>query len=352
MTLYFTMDRLFQSVEKSEKSGAGLRALTPVSREPWKGVVTDDIFMLTSEPRLLDLSREDAAVKLAALLAEIPLYHVNMELTLDDALAERHHNAPVRKALDLAFIGEDMPSTLRNEKPKDDEPKGGLRHPMLGHLDVSRLCTLYLGFITALGGKNLDYSFGRNIIGLQSSRFTDFYDGFLQNGLGAVRADLLLESGIRSGHDPAQPLESCVQNGREQAEAMNIADPGELVWAWVEADACQMKRCLDIHRAKRAGLTRTPGWVRMDVFALLQKEAMKHKFTETLASADPGLSIVREAPLLRRAMQSSLEGKTDEMLQQLLTQTLNVDASYAGSAEKFVEAAARRQQEARKQGLA
>jgi hypothetical protein len=353
MTLYFNIHDVLDRLEKTPEEGHEQNVLIDVTTTPPQtGDFPEDTFLLASTPRLLDLESHDAPRQLAKLLEEAPLYHINMELALDEALTQRHRNATVLKALEKAFVSETLPSTLQIEEKKPDDIAGSLRHPMLGHIDIQSLCSLYLGFLNALGGGRQDFSFENYILGAREKRFLEHFDGFLQGGQGKIKADILLGFGHRHDHDPAKKLEDYVQEGQKKARRMNITDPQELVWAWLEADNYQMRRCLDIHRLKSIhGLSRLPAWVHADIFSLLEKEAMKQHFSEALAQADTALALLGKTPLLKKSLQLSAQGHVDELLQQLLSQTLNVGASYSGAAHKFADAAAQRRREAQRARL-
>jgi hypothetical protein len=147
-------------------------------------------------------------------------------------------------------------------------------------------------------------------------------------------------------------MESYAQSGERLAQKMNVTEPHEMVWAWLEADHYQMRRCRDIHRVKQVqGLPRAPNWVRADIFALMEKESIKRFLARALLKTNPGLSMLEPIPAVRGAMLVNAENKADEMLEQLLAQTVNAATPYAGSAETFAEAAAKRDAEARRAWL-
>jgi hypothetical protein len=326
-----------------------------VSAAPDCGGYPGDAFILTGDsPRLLRLRETGAITGLIKLLDEVPLYQVNVELALDEALANRHGNAVLRRALEKAFGGDVLPNTLHGEDRKHGElaSGGGLRHPMLGYLDRDRLCALYLNFTAALGGEAAGYEFGAAIIGAHEKPFVGYYDGWLDGGDGAIRCDILVRDGMRRDHDPEKKLETYTQGGRLKALQMAVTEPREILWAWLEADNYQMRRCRDIERLKRLTIGKEGRrWIRTDIFSLLEREAMKQIFAGSIHANDKLFDIARGAPAVQKALKANAAGDVDDLLQQLLAQTLNPDSVWSGAAGKFAEAAQARAQEARAKKL-
>jgi hypothetical protein len=223
---------------------------------------------------------------------------------------------------------------------------------MLEHVDTTTLSRLYTGFLRALPAGQKDYGFERNILGKHKERFMEMFDGFLSGHDGKVKAEILVGFGTRRDHDLTRPMESYVEMGQKIARRMAINEPHELLWAWLEADHYQMRRCRDIDRLmKLGGLPRTPNWVRTDIFSFLEKESMKQHFAQMMKDADQNLSFMGDALLLKKAVDANAHGQVDEMLQQLLQQTLNVNTPYSGAAGNFVAAAAQREREAHRTKL-
>lgn len=350
MTLYFCIDDLLTQLEKSGDDPAKSHALVKVSAIP---VVCngfrEDSFVLSSSPDILDMDNPRAPQQLAALLENIPLYRLNMELALDRALTGRHKNIPVRAALEKAFGGKTLPTTMNAAADESESMAGGLGHPMLGHTETSELCRLYTGFLLAIGTQQNDYIFEKDILGRHAAPFLAVYDGFAVNGTGAVRADTLLGFGLRVDHDPGRPLEACIEEGTRRAKKMQPGQPQEVIWAWLEADDYQRRRCADIHRLlSLPALSRRPNWLRADVFAILEREAMKQVFAAHILAVPRAMQMLESAPLVKKAVQNGAAGQVDEKLQTLLAQALNAGAGYAGSAGKFAQAAHERETEAKR----
>lgn len=354
MPIHYDISAVLDTLEKTPGDGREKFQITiPVSAAvPDCGGFPDDAFILSSTPKLLDINDEQCVYDLSMLLDDAPLYHINMQLVVDEALSERHNNAVLDKALERAFAPEPLPNTLTSGEKHQDEPAGSLRHPMLEHVDTVTLCRLYTGLLRNLPAGYKDYGFERNILGKHGERFMQSFDGFLSGEGGKIKAEILVGFGSRRDHDLSRPMESYVEMGGKIARRMAINEPHELLWAWLEADQYQMRRCRDIDRLLMlGGLPRLPNWVRTDIFNFLEKEAMKQHFAAKMKDVDQHLSFMGDALLLKKAVENNAVGHVDELLQQLLQQTLNPGASYAGAAGAFVTAARGREREAHRTKL-
>ncbi len=353
MTLYFHIDDVLDAVEKNQDQENRFKTLISVSDAfPALDGHTEDVFLLSSSPKLLEMDHIQAPHQLAMLLEDVPLYQINMELILDEALTERHHNKHIEAALKHAFT-EGLPHTLQTEKTEESKnDRDGLQHPMLSHMDTLKLCTIYLNFLNALEEECTGYGFEKNILGKHTKRFTDYFDGFTSANKGKIKAEILIGFGLRQDHDPSKPLETYLQDGQNKAMQMRIEEPNEIIWAWLEADHYQMRRCLNIDRLLHLqDLPRTPNWISTDIFCLLEREAMKQSFATLLTETAPGLEVLNAAPQLKKAIMENAEGQVNDLLQQLLSQTLNVGTSYSGAAERFAKLASVREKEAHTAGL-
>ena len=349
MTLYFCIDDVLDRVEKA---GGSLQTLIEVGDAAPGGTPhPEDVFVLSSSPKIFDISSGEAAHELARIADDIPLYRINVMLSLDAALTERHANATIMKAMTAAFSGESLPHTLPAEDSGGNP--GVLRHPMLDHLDTPKLCGIYTRFLKALGPGRLDYNFENDILGKHENRFLEFFDGFVQGGRGKVKAHILIGFSQRQDHQASgKQREDPARHGQMRARKMHIGEPHELLWAWFEADQYQMRRCRDIHRIRLLeGLPRLPNWIRADIFALIERESMKQVFAEGLMSRDPRLEMVKNLPALAQALRDSAQGQADERLKRLMAGVQNQDAAYGGEAADFAAAAAGRYDEARRARL-
>lgn len=343
---YYCIDPVLTQAE----AGDHANALITVARDPrpCNGHV-DDCFVLANPVHIIQLNEISAVDELAQLMHDVPLYHFNMELVLDEALAARHRNKAIMEALSSAFDGAPLPHTIETTDPSGEKISGNLRHPALEHMDTAALARIYVQFLMNLRRHKEDYSFQRNILGHHTDRFLQQFDGFFEEQQGQIRAHILLAFGLRLDHDPHKPLESYVHNGQMNARKKNISEAHELIWAWLECDDYQGRRCRDIHRVMSlTSLPRMPNWVRLDVFRFLEMEAMKQIFAGKLITSDPELHILDGTPQLKRAIRMNAAGQVDENLQQLMAQTINPGSSYSGAGTRFADAAAIREKESHK----
>jgi hypothetical protein len=355
MTTYFFVGDVFDQITKHGGDSDLTAILAPVSKTiPEKRVPPEDVFTLAGNPNLLDTNDVYAAEKLAHLVENVPLYHLNLEMTLDDALTERHKNRLVREALEHAFGGGALPNTLTvtTEESDPSRPAASLRHPVLGHLESDQMASTYIRFIKTLGNNGGNYNLGTRIIGRQIEPFLRHFDGYFCGNDGAIRVSLLIGFGIRQDHDPAHTLSSQIEAGKMRAQAMGITDERELLWAWLESDHYQLRRCKDLDRVLRIqGLGRHPNWVKSDILGILERESMKQYFAERIVKSPTALQLLDKAPLLKKAILSDSNNEVDESLQQILSQTVNANSAYSGAAGAYAEKITQREQQARSAGI-
>lgn len=351
MALYFCFSDMADRLEKAVNGRDYGGILVPVSLAACAcNGFSEDAFLLSSRPDLINLDDESGLPRLSALIDNVPLYRINLELALDRALTERHRNAQIAKALESAFAGNSLPSTFAaGNKDNLEETTGNLNHPMLGHTETAELCAIYVSYQRLLSKDQAAAQFEGDIIGRHPENILISYDGYIIGGKGMVRADTLLGFGMRVDHDHGKPMESYIESGSRKAHIMNPAAPQERIWAWLEADHHQMRRCRDIHRfLMLPGIRRRPNWLRADAFGLLEQESMKQVFAEMIVASDRTMALLDQAPALKKAIMNGAEGIVDERLQALLSQILNAETAYAGSAEKFALAAREREAEAQR----
>jgi len=350
MSVFFCLDDVFEILATRDEENFSLDYFIPVhTKKVQCNGYRDDCLTLISQPQLMELNDPKASYQMASLIEEIPLYHINLELVVDDILTQRHHNQTIAKAIQDAFGTQALPATIAGESGKLGENiDGRLRHPMIGHLDKVTLCKIYLNFMRALPHGHDQFSFEKFIIGKHRGPYHTQFDGFIFGEGGKVSAGILLGFGTRSDYDPRQPLQIYVEEGQRQAKAMHITDKMELLLAWLEADHYQLRRCHDIHRILTLrGLPRMPNWVRTDVFHCMEREAMKQIFATKLQSIDMDIDVAKKQPAIRKAVLASAQGNIDDDLQKLLGQILNTGIAYSGVADKIYEQAMLRDKEAR-----
>ncbi len=354
MSFYYRISDVIERVTRAQDQKNPFASLVPVAAAPPENFAhPEDIFTLASNPKILDLRGGESAYQLAQMLDEVPLYSINLELIMDVALTERHANKRVMAAVTNAFGRQPLPNTLKPESTNEDHAvTGGLRHPMLGHINKLELSKLYISFLSSLERGQDIFGFERNIIGKHPERFLERFDGYATAVDAKIKAQILIAFGMRRDHNPSVPMELHVQNGDKRARRMAIDEPHELVWAWLEAEGYQSRRCEDIDMVMRLkGLPKTPNWVRTDMFSCLEREAMKQFFAQTLRVKDPEYKILAAAPTLRTAVKINAEGQVDPLLQKLLGQALSPGATYTGAAAEFGDIAAKRALEGKKAGI-
>lgn len=355
MSVYFCLDDLLETLVQTPGENADLDLFVPVSTTPAScNDHREDALTLSSSPKLLDLNDSKSAYLLASLVDEVPLYQINLELLVDAILTERHNNQKIAQAIAVAFGGTPLPQTL--EQAADDNAPdilpndliGSLRHPMIGHLDKATLAKIYLSFMQALTHGHEHFSFERHILGQHLAPFKERFDGYVFANGGKVRAAILLGFSTRNDYDPRKPLESYVDSGLKKAEAMQITEMREMIWAWLEADHYQLRRCHDLDRVLTLkGLPRMPNWIKTDIFNCLEKEAIKQVLSQRIVEQNRALSLLQNAPHIKKAIETNAAGHVDEFLQQMLAQTLGNDTQYARAADKFYTRALDRARESK-----
>jgi hypothetical protein len=352
MSLYFSISDLLDELERAEPGLERFSMLAGASVTPPDCAGhPEDAFILTNLPKILDLRAVDAPHKLVMLIEDVPLYQINIELALDRALSERHRRPVVERALNIAFKNEPLPGSMPMPQAAGDFTST-LRHAMLGHLNNIELCETYISFLNAMSEPPLEYRFEKSVIGKHQNRFKDYYSGFLTAHGGQVVAEILLAFGYRRDHDPAKGMESYIETGEKTARKMRVNEPMEMLWAWLEADDYQRRRCHDLDRLLKLGkMKRIPNWVKTDLFCFLEKEAMKQVFAESFVKTPDKAKLLEKAPKIRQAIEANAGGAVDENLQHLLAQILNPDSPYAGAAERFDQAARLRAHEALQAGI-
>lgn len=338
---YYCIDPVLRQAEENGNAVG----LIPVSKEPMlcTGFI-DDCFVLGNPAHIMRLDSMESAQDLAQLMKDVPLYHFNMELVLDEALAGRHKNDSINRALMEAFEGRPLPEMVTSD---GDNPADSLRHPELKKIPADRLGRVYINFLTRLERYQEDFGFKRNILGHRIDQFLSQFDGFLEDNHGQIRSNILLAFGLRIDHDPHKPLESYVHSGQMEGRKKRISEPHELILAWMECDHYQGRRCQDIHRVMSlTHLPRHPNWVRLDIFRFLERESMKQIFASKLIELDPQLKIVETLPHLSKALRINAAGQVDVHIQELLAQATKTGAPYyAGAALRFAEQAEIREKE-------
>ena len=125
-----------------------------------------------------------------------------------------------------------------------------------------------------------------------------------------------------------------------------------MIWAWLEMENFQMRRCIDIDRVlKLEALERTPRWVTTDIFMLLEKEAIKQHIATGIMDMAEAEDMLELAPQLYKAIQRASLDDVNKDIQILLSQALGHEGRYAGAAAAFAIGAKKRADEARNLGV-
>lgn len=324
---------------QSEKPDLGE---TPPS--PWIG------FADAATLNILKLDQPDGRDLLAALMADIPLYRITLELLIDKILSEGRTDPVRAKGIRAAFAPEDPPEPITDQMAQRYAFAGVLNFPVIASRTDAQLIDLYLRLYGPACPDHKDpQSHLAAMIGGYPARLAERYAGVMWRGAGWVRLDRLVYNSERLDHDPDITFESYVTRGRAAAETLAVSDPEALLAAWIAAERVQKELCREIDSILRLpDIRRLPRWVRADVFRVLEREAMKQVFAEGLSkhfSEWPGL---RHARILAEPIEANAKGEVASQIQQLLNQTLSADARYGGAAEGFAVAAERRYAEAKK----
>lgn len=355
MALYFCIHDVLTRLDKENSRNQRMHTMVPVFYEaPSCDGFKEDAFNLSSFPKILNLVDDDRAVhQLALLLSEAPLYKKNLLLLLDDALAERHYNQKLQDAFLQIFRKEPFPALADSADNAHSTDITNLKHPSLNTLDNIRLSEVYIALLKNLGTINHFYGFEANIIGKNTPHFLEQYDGFADPHGGKIKADILIGFGSRQDYRPTLNPQNCLEEGYNKAMKMDVPEARELLWAWLEADHYQMRRCFDIDRLLRLeGLPRIPSWVHSDILSMLEKEAMKQIFAKKYFALDQQERLLNDAQKIKASLAKNAKREIDGLLEKLMEETLNVGASYKGTAGQFYQLAQDRRREARIQNIA
>jgi len=329
--------------------GSGpLSALVPVKRKIPLNELDDNAtphMELTLDPttRLGICDDDKGAHEIADLIAATPLYRISLELMLDQLLDAAEHDRKSKMALKALGDGF-VPSVIDNPLAKQYGFEGILNHPGLASRTTYDLFELFL----TLSKTMPDRARPIEIFLPHTQAFTDKFDGFMRGDEGWIRFDRLIYSATRHGQSGDEAFENYAERGRQAAESMAIEGRWGLLAAWIQAEHAQMRLCRDIDGVLRiSGLVKLPRWVRHDIFTLLEREAMKQVFAETMLKSGKDHMPPAGTPL-HDAVMLNAKGGVNEQLQKLMAQTISSDARYSGAAGDFVAEAENRRLQALK----
>jgi hypothetical protein len=341
--IYFCINKVFDALDNAcDKSLHDNVVVTVFREKPQEIDYSEDLFFIGDSDRFIDLTAGNAQTQLTDLIEAVSLYHVNLELIIDYILSDGDVDEGVLKGIKSSFPGGDLPSKV---KIIDNE---GLRHPSIGYMAKADLCKIYLDFLKNEHIDRSKYSFEKNILGKHIEPLLNKFDGFISFANSMVRANFLIDCGIRIDHEGVvdRQVGGYVDMGRKKASEVDVGDTNILLQSWLEADHYQMRRCMDIDRFFNItdNPQKVPEWARLDTLKLIEKEAMKQFFAEHLVSCES--EITATTPLIKGAIEKGAGKEVDGFLQKLVSEVLSTKSVYSGSAGNFAEVARRRREEA------
>ena len=349
MILYFKPSDAKPATEPQEAPSSAM--FVPVETQapssehmpsPW--LKADETQVLT----ILDLDTQRGREEFASMIESIPLYRINLELLIDRVLLQAKTSATRLKAVQAAFAPDDVPESVSDTMAEKYAFSGVLHHPAIASRTSLVLLDLYLRLYGPAMPEHAGISDHMDaLMNGYHTRMMRICDGFLWRGQGVVRLDKLVYDAQRADHDPSITFESYVARGQEAAKTIGSNDAKSLLAGWLAAERVQEKLCRDIDAVlSLPDIRRLPRWVRSDVFRVLEREAMKQVFAETLIEHFSDLPDIRRSRLIAEPVEANAKGEVSPLLQQLLNQTLAAEAKYSGSALLFATQAKQRRDEA------
>lgn len=349
MTLYFTLSGLYEAAGAAASSARFI----PVSTEAPPAAETPPSPFLASNERgalaLIDLDTAEGRTAFAAMLADVPLYRISLELLVDRILLAAQSDPARMRGVRRAFSPDEPPEPAIDSMAEKYAFTGVLHFPVIASRNDVQLLELYLRLFGPATPEHEDIAAHLfAFLGGYPDQIMQRCDGFLWRGAGWARLDRILYGAERTDHDPEVTFESYVTRGRTAAESLLIDAPEALLAAWIQAERVQSALCRDIDAVLRLpDVRRLPRWVRADVFRILEREAMKQVFAEALTARHlSDWPALRRVTTLAEPIAANAKGEAAPLIQQLLNQTLSAEASYSGAAGAFAAQAERRFAEA------
>lgn len=312
------------------------------------------VFKHKAPEGLLDFAHmtESDFKKLISLFEESQLYRINLIFLMDRALSMREDDLSLHEILSQGFAPYPLPKPLAHSDSdnKAYQFSGDIKHLFLDQCSTPDLIHAYVHLITYYKSKSpcAEFCF-LDVIRSNPDAFLREFSGFCIGENGYTQSDTLLLHCHRCSHQPSKPLETYVEQGQSAARSIAFADDQAIIEAWYHADQFQKKRCAIIDQALQTGAVKgSAEWIKIDVFTILEREAMKQTYAEMLHSPENEAHFPSQARSLETAIKHNTNGGTDKHLQQLLAQTLTPDQSYAGAAAAFCLDAERRELEFKK----
>jgi hypothetical protein len=339
MPIHYSMIDVLDQIERIAVDGRDkYNILIPIENSALPAKPSEALFVLQSTPKICDFNNQQSVHEFGTLLKDTPLYHINMQLALDHALSQRHHNSKIEYALEKAFAPDPLPNVLSSDEEFSEDFAGSLRHPMLEHIDTATLCQYYVEMLKNLPRDYGDYSFEKNILGKHPARFSEMFDGYVSEDGGKVRAEILIAFGARPAQDMNSSLDMHRERGHTKALKYRSDDVRELLWIWLEANEHQRRRAHIAHRLLRiGGLPRLPQWVKADIYSFFEKEQFKITLSKHILSLDNDLSLLPTS-LLADVIRKNAENEFEPLLKMLYDEVINDGPLiYLGAAGRYFE---------------
>ena len=352
---YFCMDDVLETLERrtnaSDKTPPLVRFYTdPISSYSHE----EDSFVVDRDDNILDFSDVSKTDVLHGLTHDVPLYHINLELAIDNALSQAQNDQVLYAKLTKAFKSQEAIRSLKKIAVggQDTLLEDSLNFPGIGYIYPERMCRIYIRFLEEIQNheRYLDsYGFLNGVLHLYRHRFLKTYDGYLTPAEGRIKPSWLLENGYRIDHekDKIMDFQDYLAEGDLKARKENFSHSHDYLKAWLEADGYQLRRCRTMMRAARLlpeGCS--PDWIRTDLLKILEKEAMKQHYAKCLMEQDPSCELLETRDTLREAVENNARGIADQNIEICMRNMLKLGQPEADSASKFMTLAESRRSEA------
>ena len=185
------MDDVLDAITR--RRGSGAHDLVRVYTDPISSYIhEEDIFRVARSDKLLDFSSAELSSHLSAFSAKVPLYHINVELALDQALVNAEKDAKLMGCLEKAFGSYDTIKSLKKiVAGQENVIEETLNFPGLGYIYPEQICQIYIDFLDAIQNHEpyLDeYGFTKAVLRNYPERFLNSFEGFICPAEGRAKA--------------------------------------------------------------------------------------------------------------------------------------------------------------------
>lgn len=346
--LYFCMNDVLDAL--SRRSDGDADPLVRIYMDPISSYVhEEDIFLIDRSEKLLIFADAANGTNLYSLTKDIPLYHINIELALDQALKDSEQDAKLASYLETAFGSRDTVKSLQKIVVGQELAIADtLQYPGLGYIYPEQLCQIYIQFLQQVQNDEAyiaEYGFMKAVLRNYPERFIGSYDGFVSPAEGRTKASWLFEMGYRQdhSHDAQKRMEQYMLEGQSKAQDENLNSPDEYMKAWLNADEYQLRRSRTIDLAlKNISIKDSPAWLREDVFKIIEKESMKQHYAKCIMEQDPSSATLEARDNMRLAIENNAKGLADPDIEQFMRETLSAGKPKADATSKFIALAEQR----------